>query len=294
METFLFFRSDSVEVWETFAEIGTWLVVIGVFGEGFEIAIKLAKGLKAKQLKISSWLAKSRGLEWCEKHEMTVELFGAVCWALVVGGLVIEVRGSHNAQKISGRDNAQLHLQAATANTNAAAANIVASEARERAARSEERAALVESNNLVLRSNVVELERAVQWRTITPEQEAKLIEILKPFCQAHASETNRVVVQVHQSTDFEAMRYGKRIVEVLRKCGFKIRLSTIGISMSDSEEQLPMGLEILQIGPNATPQFAVIGMAFGEAKIPFHQFARVENNPPSDVVLIRVDLKPDK
>src|ERR1019366_3339335 len=103
-----------------------------------------------------------------------------------------------------------------------------------------ERAANLEATNLVLRSSLVALEAAVQWRTITPAQETNLISLLKPFTQANVAVTNAVQVRVEE-TDVEARWYAKRIVTVLRRCGFDANLNS-AVGFSDPEAPIPLGL----------------------------------------------------
>ena len=146
---------------------------------------------------------------------------------MVVLGLVIELGANQRARLISSADNASLHKQA--------------SEAVREATLARERTAVTESNNLMLRSNVAELELAVQWRTITKDQEANLVKFFRnsrPLLSGlQAQNTNLVSVQTEQ-TDVEAFWYSKRIVEVLRKCGFNASLE-MRLSFPDPERSGP-------------------------------------------------------
>jgi len=79
-----------------------------------------------------------------------------------------------------------------------------ASTALEGAAAADARAKQVESTNLVLRTELAKLEAAVQWRTITAEQEATIIGILKPLATANPMVNKTVLISAHDGTDFEA------------------------------------------------------------------------------------------
>jgi len=121
------------------------MVVIGVAGEGLEIAIKIATVLQSKVERFKCWLANSRSeklLKWCHENELVIESWGLFWWAVVVLGLLIEVQGNHEARKISDRENSQLIAKAGEAYRDAARAN--------------ERATILESTNLNLR---IEIER---------------------------------------------------------------------------------------------------------------------------------------
>lgn len=77
--------------------------------------------------------------------------------------------------------------------------------------------------NLVLEAKLLELKGIVQWRTITPEQETNLINLLRPFMQSNFVYRN--LVQVSVSGDIEESRqYAKRITDVLTECGFDAEL----------------------------------------------------------------------
>jgi hypothetical protein len=54
----------SLNSWESMADFGTWLVIIGVAGEGLEIGIKICEH-KIKSDRFSAW---------CEKHEFSIDM----------------------------------------------------------------------------------------------------------------------------------------------------------------------------------------------------------------------------
>jgi hypothetical protein len=57
-------------------------------------------------------------------------------------------------------------------------------------------------------------------RTITPAQEAEIINLFRPFWQTHLQTTNAVVyIKVANSGDKEQMDYADRLSEVIRHCG---------------------------------------------------------------------------
>jgi hypothetical protein len=99
--------SSSIKVWEVFAEVGTWMVIIGVAGEGVELALKL---IKSKVKKCETW---------CAKHELMIDALGAFFWMMVVFGLAVEFKGNHNAKSLEDRANAILNNEAGLARKNA-------------------------------------------------------------------------------------------------------------------------------------------------------------------------------
>lgn len=91
-----FFEFSSRNGWEAFADVGTWMVIVGVAGEGIEIGIKLFE-------RKYKWLEK-----WYDKHELAVDIFGAFFWFVVVLGLVIELKGNGEARIFADKENAVL------------------------------------------------------------------------------------------------------------------------------------------------------------------------------------------
>src|SRR5260221_14525485 len=96
-----FFHSTSALVWERIADVGALLVIVGVVGEGLEIAIKVAEHAQPKYPRLKAWIEKpkirnkvnfSKWLQWCKIHELRIEVFGFIFWALVVLGLVVELK----------------------------------------------------------------------------------------------------------------------------------------------------------------------------------------------------------
>jgi hypothetical protein len=199
-------------------------------------------------------------------------------WLILVGGLAMEFTGDNRAKRIADRENKRLAVEAAEARRDAGKAN--------------ERAANLESTNLVLRSNLLALEAAAQWRTITPAQESNLINLLKPFTQANAAVTNAVRVNVEE-TDVEARWYAKRIVSVLRSCGFHSTLQS-RIGFSDPEAPIPLGLGFFEGGFRTTPHMIAILTAF-EAENLHVRWRQMNTNAAADGILdITVWHKPEK
>src|SRR5437660_5235835 len=97
--------SSSLSHWEMIANVGAWLVIVGVAGEGFEIALKI----------IGHRVRNEKFLSWYKKREFSIEVWGAVFWALLVAGLAIELKGGHEAKKIMLRENDRLNLETANA-----------------------------------------------------------------------------------------------------------------------------------------------------------------------------------
>src|SRR5260370_32523195 len=109
METILFFNSDSSAYWETLADCGSKMVVWGVAAEVLEILVKMAQLLRERNL--WGWTnrcstlkraGKECGLcvEWFDKHELLLEIWGLCWWAVVVLGLMVELGGNQQARKI--------------------------------------------------------------------------------------------------------------------------------------------------------------------------------------------------
>lgn len=86
--------SGLLSSWELYADVGLWMVVVGVAGEVVEIGIKHIE---------QGRFLEHRGIqfnEWSKSHALEIEFLGFVFWILVVIGLVMEWRGSHKASGI--------------------------------------------------------------------------------------------------------------------------------------------------------------------------------------------------
>jgi len=111
-------------------------------------------------------------------------------------------------------------------------------------------AATTESNNLVLRSNIVALEAAVQWRTITPTQ--KDLMKFKVVSEISHISTNTIqlptknIIEVRvMENDLEARMFAGSIVDALKNCGFNAVLrSTMGFIAPDSKLFVGLGFII--------------------------------------------------
>jgi hypothetical protein len=105
--------SASLKSAEALADWGTWLVIIGVAGEGIEIAIKICEH-KVKNEGFSAW---------CKKHNFAIEIWGGIFWLMVVVGLGMEFRGNHKSQQIVQNENTRITQIAGEAIKQAAIAN---------------------------------------------------------------------------------------------------------------------------------------------------------------------------
>jgi hypothetical protein len=179
--------SSSLKFWESVAEWGFRMVFIGVVGEGAEIIAKL-------------YFKKS-----FKKYEHSWDIFSGICWLILVVGLAIEFKGTHNVTLIADSENARLTNEAALARREAGQAN--------------ERAANTESNNLVLQSNVDELEIRLrkQLRKISLVDRDEFIDFLK-----NCPHKKPIQVFVEKSIfegDFETRNYARQIRGMLDDAG---------------------------------------------------------------------------
>jgi hypothetical protein len=306
----------SLKSWESFADLGAWLVIIGVAGEGGEIVLKILK----HKLKNMCFLG------WYNKHEFSIELFAAVFWIMVVVGLAMEFRGNHKAKTITDRENVRLTQNAANLMEHAAntdsnnlvvatelfglanqTAKISTSLSKVRdmvnspeitAKLNESKMALAEANRTIANvkevltsSNLSALKITDADRTITPEQEANLVSELKPYTQANFMANMKVSVIVEQ-TDVEALMFASRIADVLRECGFVVELNSM-IGFGDPSKPIPTGFGIFVNGK--PPQFATEILNDFQIVGLVPSIANLDTNVPEDHKLtIRVFHKPSK
>lgn len=87
---------ELLNAWESYADVGSVMVIVGVAGEGVEIAVKF---LEKKNERLR---------EWYERHELSIEFVGFVFWVMVVVGLGVEWRGNHKSSGIKEDDRARL------------------------------------------------------------------------------------------------------------------------------------------------------------------------------------------
>ena len=196
-------------MWEFIADCGTCAVIFGVLGEGLEIAAKATKLCELKWIRFQQWLRTCPRLKhwsaWCEKHDLLIEIIGAVCWVLVVVGLMVEFGGNHEVKRIEDADNALLKNQAGQAIKEAEKAG-------KDAAHSRLIAANTESNNLVLRQKVIELELSEAPRAF--ERQSEAIRALSRFANQH--------VAIEYAADHEARRTAALIRFVVVAAGWHL------------------------------------------------------------------------
>jgi hypothetical protein len=144
----------SLSFWESVADWGTWLVIIGVIGEGLEIALKV----------LEHKFTKNRCLKWCEHHKFWIDVvFAGLFWIMVVFGLLMEFRGSHKAQEITLRENSRLGQLAGEANERAGNAEKEAQQFRLKADQLEAQLRGINPSNVPLASVVAYV--AIEYKT---------------------------------------------------------------------------------------------------------------------------------
>lgn len=175
-----------------------------------------------------------------------------------------------------------------------------ASNAWKMAGEANERASLNESNNLIAQSNLAALQLKVQWRTISDEQEATLIRLLKPFNQSQKSRTNEIRV-IADITDSESVWYAQRISRVLQKCGFDNGGgSGIILQMQGHDAKQPIPTGLFWGGNNAAhvPDCATVMLrAFKAANIPLNKMGLVVGGFPKmneNVLFLEIEHKPEQ
>lgn len=193
------------------AEMGVWLVIIGVAGEGVEIVIKLA----------------TRKLHFKESFWHWLDVISAIFWIMVVVGLVIEQKGSNRVAEINERDNAELHFKASEAAKQAGFAN-------DRAASNEVRVAELQNENLKVKLKFS--------RRISMEQKRAFISRLK--------DQWKVPVKIYIcDTDYETETFSTQLRQMLDEAGYAVtngegivRANLIYISpIGDRAGELPLG-----------------------------------------------------
>jgi hypothetical protein len=144
-------------------------------------------------------------------------------------------------------------------------------------------------------SEAAKLETAVAWRTISPQQEAQLIAILKPFAQSHLAPKNTVVVQ-NSIVDSESDAFARRIYFVLNECGFDVDLQGV---IPTAESPNIVGLTFSIRSPlNIPPQAEAIVDAFRSVGViaadPNADGLGQDPTAESGILIIRVGHKPEK
>jgi len=125
----------SLEFWQTFSEVGFWLVIFGVFGESTEL--------------IAKWAVRCRKKRLPKRLERSLLPLESIFWIILCIGLAVEFFGGRKASVLANSENTRLNRESADMRA---------------------RAAGLEATNLVLRSKVLELEASVQPRMISLKQ----------------------------------------------------------------------------------------------------------------------------
>jgi hypothetical protein len=253
--------------WTRISEIGFILVIVGVVGESIELLSRLV-----------GWWAKMHFSERAHRWMLVIEF---VFWGLLVVGLATEFLGAHKAQEVAERINSRL-------NKDAAEATKLAAEANQEAAR----------NGLArvqIEKQLLELQAATQWRTITLAQEFDLFLTLKQLPGMSMPYRHEVVVDVLE-TDFEAVAFAKKIVLILRKCGFDAQRSRPYIGFGDPENlsQSPSGFGVFLNGPTPSPPQVALLEAFERVGLKAATKNYDPNQPVDGIVTIRVWHKPER
>jgi hypothetical protein len=192
--------SASLESFERLADIGAWLVIFGVVGEGLEIALKICDH-KCKN---------ERFLNWYKKHDFCIEIWGGIFWIIVVGGLVMELRYSGKAQMLVKKENSRITQEATDARKIAGQSELEAGDAKLLAAN-------IGTTNAQLLLRVEELRKEnvlLRTRRITADQRDRFIDFLK-------NRTEKFPIKVFVGAeDNETQNYAAQIREMLDSSGF--------------------------------------------------------------------------
>jgi hypothetical protein len=272
---FLACWSADADVWEKLADDGTWAVIIAVFLEFPEIAAKTSIGLRLRFAWFRLLLIKINRFkiwhDWLEKHEFQIDVLALCAWVFIMIGLMVELRTNQIARGIQDAAFSNVAKEAADANL---------------------LAAQTESNNLVLRSNVATLEAAVQWRTITPGQEAELVKKLKPINDA--SRIKKTIAVRTDDEDIEETTYARRIAAVLSNCGYNsFWANNLGSINPRPAPIVGMFFTVKSLKDAAkipSPAYEIIP-AFNALKIDFKVVEDPEGGSDGDIT-IRVGHKP--
>jgi hypothetical protein len=151
--------SSSSDFWANVADISATFVVVGVLAEILELAPKILKaGLHLKWgFVIKRKTQIQFKLDWFDKHEHWMDVWGFLFWMIIVAALAGELLGERIARHFDSLTIEDLNGEASLANKAAAKANGRAGIAEKEAAQANVRAANTESNNLVLRQQIDDL-----------------------------------------------------------------------------------------------------------------------------------------
>jgi hypothetical protein len=195
---------------------------------------------------------------WYKKYERPIEIIGAVFWIVVVIGLAFEIpEASRIDKETSG----------------------------------------IEAENLVLRSNVVALESAVQWRTITPAQTTNFFNLLHPFARTNSkAATNSERITISASIyDNEALWYGKRLGDALLLSNVfnVVEMINQDPKFGIASNSIPTGLGMFLNGSKNPPLIAAILDAFRTNGIILNTIETNFDSHSDSIMEIRVWHRPD-
>lgn len=176
---------SSISFAETVSFVGFALVILGVIGEGCEIALKWATSRKRlKEVFDGEYRRLILSVVWrIRHHELEYE---TLFFVLVVLGLGIELLGSFTAMRLQGKDNAVLH----------------------------DRASKLEATNLVYRQAIIELEK-LHWSRTTRLINGKFAEMIKQNPTGEA-------FFFFEPSNVEAMSFAVTVSQILKGFGWTV------------------------------------------------------------------------
>lgn len=119
---------------------------------------------------------------------------------------------------------------------------------------------LARSNNLtsadliVAQSNLAALQLQVQWRGINLEQETNLFKLLDPVARSIPKQERIVWVEVIGADNPESKSFGRKLVQVLQRCGFPVDDDVEALHVGTFEGS---GISLRFKDMNSPPQHAI-------------------------------------